>query len=407
MSFLGKLFRKSSSSRREITTPSQLAAAIGLSNISESGMTVSLETAMGVVSVLACARVYAKGTAQVPLKLFKPTPDGGKTAETTGLGRLLYRQPNKFQTAYRFRHMIGMHLALTGKFAAYVNRVGDEIIELLPVHPSMFEVEGTSWRPTYKMFLDGGWRQVPPEKVLYIQGDTMDGVTTMPVTQYARDAIGLTMATDTHASKFFQNGGAASGHYTTDIPDLSETERQSLIDTLQQMEERQNSAFRKTILWGGLKYEHTSYAPEQAQLKEIRDQQVEEICRAFGVNPAMIGYQGGKTATFASLEQLLIMHVVYTLGPWYEMIEQELDRQLLTDAQKDAGYEFKHVVQGLMRGAYKDRVAGMVQLRNAKIITANEARALEDMNPIDGGDMLWSPNDSDATQQETNSGESE
>lgn len=374
-----------------IVSTSELIESLNLQNQSSTGFPVTLSTAIGVVAVLACARVIARGLAQVPLKLFRPLPGGGKDSISDGIGRLLYRQPNEFQSAYRFRHMMGLHLALTGSFAAYINRVAGEVQELLPLPPNRVQVDGSMWEPDYKVDFGDGYRPVDSSNLLYIVSDTMDGVTSMPVTQYAREAIGLTMATDRHASKFFRNGGAAGGHYSTDA-NPSTVERKAIIDAIKEMEGYSDSAFRKAVLWNGLKYQHTSYSSEQAQLKEIRDQQTEQICTAFGVNPIMIGYSGGKTPTFASAEQLFTAHVVYGLSPWYELVEQELDRQLLDDNQKNAGYEFKHMAQGLMRGSHKDRAEYYSKMRTqACSMTANEVRVLEDMNPMDGGDELWQP----------------
>lgn len=376
--------KKSSTSYRNITTAEQLAEALELGAPSKAGIPVSMSRAVGTVAVLACAKVIARGLAQVPLRLLAPLPGGGHDAVSAGLGRLLYRQPNKFQSAYRFRNMMGLHLALTGSFAAYVNRVGGEVMELLPLPPDRLQVSGSMWEPEYSIDFGKGFRPIDKSEVLYIQGDTLDGVTTMPVTQYAREAIGLTMATDEHASKFFRNGGAASGHYTTDA-NPSTDERKAMLAAIKEMEEKQDSAFRRAALWNGLKYEHTSYANEQAQLKEIREQQIEEVARAFGVNPIMIGYTGGKTPTYASAEQLFIAHVVYCLGPWYEMVEQELDRQLLTDAEKDQGYEYKHMVQGLMRGSHKDRSEYFWKKWQMGSMNADEVRAYDDENPTEDG----------------------
>lgn len=374
-----------------ITETRELASAMGISNLSSGGMPVTMTQAIGVVDVLACAKVIGNGLAQVPLKLFKPLPGGGSEPDTSGVGRLLYRQPNPVQTAFRFRKMMGLHLTLGGVFAAYINRVGGEPVELLPLPLGAVENRGTAWEPKYYVdFGNGSPKFVPSENLLYILGDSMDGVAEMPITQYAREAIGLSMATDQHAGKFFRNGGSAGGHYTTDEMPNTE-ERTAMLEAIKDMEEQSKSLFRRMVLWGGLKYEHTSFSAEQAQLKEIRDQQTEIIARAFGVNPIIIGYQGGKTATFASAEQLFTAHVVYTLGPWYEMIEQELWVQLLTDQQKDAGYEFKHIAQGLMRGSHKDRVEYYSKMRNAGVMDGNEIRDLEDMNPREHGDELWRP----------------
>src|SRR3546814_18250685 len=72
--------------------------------------------------------------------------------------------------------------------------------------------------------------------------------------------------------------------------------------------------------------------------------QVEEICRAFRVMPIMVGLTD-KTATYASSEQMFLSHVVHTLMPWYERIEQSADVNLLLENEQRDGYYFMHLPQ--------------------------------------------------------------
>jgi len=129
-----------------------------------------------------------------------------------------------------------------------------------------------------------------------------------------------------------------------------------------------------------------------SQHLETRRFQIEEVCRAFRVMPIMIGHPD-KTATYASAEQMFLAHVVHTLSPWYERIEQSADVNLLTKEEQDAGYYVKHLTNALMRGAAKDRAQFYWQMRQMGAINADEIRAFEEMNPRedDGGKEFWTP----------------
>ncbi len=98
-----------------------------------------------------------------------------------------------------------------------------------------------------------------------------------------------------------------------------------------------------------------------------------------------------KATTYASAEQMFLAHVVHTLAPWYERIEQAIDCQLLTDEERAQGYYVKHVTQGLLRGALKDTAEYLYRLVNIGIMSRNEARNLLEMNPLDGLDEPLTP----------------
>ena len=79
----------------------------------------------------------------------------------------------------------------------------------------------------------------------------------------------------------------------------------------------------------------------------VYKRQVEEVCRAFGVLPIMVG-RSDKASTYASAEQMFLQHAVHTLGPWYACLEKSASRWLLSEAERRDGYYFKFNVNGLM-----------------------------------------------------------
>lgn len=82
------------------------------------------------------------------------------------------------------------------------------------------------------------------------------------------------------------------------------------------------------ILDRGAKWMSSAMSGVDAQHVETRRLQVEEICRAFGVFPQMVGHTD-KASTFASAEAFFKAHLVHTLKPWHEVWKQRLDETLL------------------------------------------------------------------------------
>jgi phage portal protein BeeE len=88
---------------------------------------------------------------------------------------------------------------------------------------------------------------------------------------------------------------------------------------------------------------------------------------------------------------MFLAHVVHTLMPWYERIQQSADVNLLSKADRQAGYYTKLVEAGLLRGAMKDTAEYLARLTMGGIMERNEARGKLDLNPIEGLDEPLTP----------------
>ena len=102
-------------------------------------------------------------------------------------------------------------------------------------------------------------------------------------------------------------------------------------------------------------------------------------------------YYSDKNSTYASVEQMFIMHVTHTLNPLYANIEQGAVMALLTEQERLAGYYIKLLSNGLLRGATKDRAEFYRIMRTIGAMTINEIRELEELNPVEGGDDPFAP----------------
>lgn len=119
----------------------------------------------------------------------------------------------------------------------------------------------------------------------------------------------------------------------------------------------------------------------EAQFLETRRFQVTEICRIFRVPPHMIGDL--ERATFSNIESQNISFAVHTIRPWLVRIEQAINRALIPQNEKGRFY-VQFNIDGLMRGDYKSRMEGYAIARQNGWMSANDIRALENLNPISG-----------------------
>ena len=355
-----------------------------------SGVAVNARTALECSAVLACVRVIANGLAQVPFKLYRAEGRNRNPAVGHGLYELMDMAPNEFQTAFEFRHMLALHLCLTGNAYIWLNRVGGRIVEMLPYPPGCVSIERDGWELTYRITTqDKRYITVPRKDMWHVRWLSWDGVSGLDGVVLAREVIGLSLALETHGASSFRNGVRPSGILSTD-QGLNKDQRKDLRTAWEAAFAGTENAGRAAVLGSGMKWTQLSMPNDAAQFIESRQYQVEEVCRAFGVLPIMVG-RSDKASTYASAEQMFLQHAVHTLGPWYACLEKSASRWLLSEAERRDGYYFKFNVNGLMRGAAKDRAEFYTRLYGVGALSPNDIRELEDINPYVGGDEYRVP----------------
>lgn len=357
----------------------------------KSGVAVNWRTALQASTALGCARVIAEGIAQVPFKLFKERAGGigMDAAKDHELYELLSLKPNEWQTSFEFREQLGLHLAFMGNAYVYkVRGLRGKIIELLPFEPNCVRIiRGADWTRKYLVNTWGGnTLEVASQDMWHLRGISWDGVSGLPGIKLAREAIGLALSLEEHAARMFSNGAKAGGILTTEAT-LKEDQVKLLRNSWNETQGGNANAYKTAILSGGLKFESLAMTGVDAQHLENRRFEVEDVCRFFRVLPIMV-MQSDKAATYASSENMFIAHVVHTLAPWYERIEQSAAVNLLSDVERKAGHYFKFMAQALMRGASRDRAEYFAKALGSggspAWMTQDEVRALEEMNPMGG-----------------------
>ena len=361
-----------------------------------SGKTVNERTAMQTTAVYACVRILAEAIAGLPLHVYRYKEDGGKEkALTHPLYYLLHDEPNPEMTSFVFRETLMSHLLLWGNAYAQIVRNGrGQPIALYPLLPNRMEVSRTKTGDmVYTYHLDPDERDLYPngknitlrkDEVLHIPGLGFDGLIGYSPIAMAKNAIGMSLATEEYGASFFANGANPGGVL----------EHPGVIKDIQRVKDSWNSAYQGTgnahkiaVLEEGMKFQAIGIPPEQAQFLETRKFQINEIARIFRVPPHMVGDL--EKSSFSNIEQQSLEFVKYTLDPWVVRWEQSLQQSLVLPSEKQSIF-IKFNVDGLLRGDYQSRMNGYAVARQNGWLSANDIRELEDMNRIpaeEGGDL--------------------
>jgi len=368
---------------------------VGMSEIfgfssSKSGITVTEEGSLKLSAVYACVRILSESIASLPLKIYKRGPDGSKkVAYEHPLYRVLHDIANDEQSSFEFRETIVAHLNLWGK--AYVRKIinnAGAITALKPLEPWKVAIYEDKTKPKglqkqYVYYGNDGKEVYFQHEILHIKGLSLNGKDGLSPIAYAREAIGLGLAAEQFGSQYFGQGTNLGG--TLECPNaLSDDAYTRLKDDMKVKHQGINNSHSVMILEEGLKYNRTVIPPEDSQFIETRKFQLNEIARIFRVPPHMIADL--EKATFSNIEHQGIGFVMHTLRPWLVRIEQAIFMQLLTENEQQK-YFVKFNVDGLLRGDFKTRQEGYAIGRQNGWLSANDIRKLENMDPVEDGDV--------------------
>lgn len=370
-------------------TDPRLVVAVGGGVESHSGERVTTESALQLDAVWACIRLVAQTIATLPIFVYERGEDGTNDLATGhSLYRILHDKPNAAMTAVEFWcAMYACKLLWGNAYAQIVRGYRDKVVALLPMRPDWTQVvRQPDGSMLYRYTWNGQTLDLPEEDVLHLKGFTLDGEIGLSAISAGRHSLGNAAAAEKTAGAIHKNGMRPSGVLTS--PTYLTKEQRADAKVLMEGYRGAMATGRVPLLEGGWTFQSLSIPPEDAQLLETRSYNVETICRWFGVAPAMIGHTEKSTAWGTGLEQMNLWFLTYTLRPHIKETEQALAAKCFTAAERSE-YFAEYNVDALLRTDSKARAENYRTLISTGVMTPNEARALENLPPVDGGDELF------------------
>ena len=358
----------------------------------EAGVPVSEWTALTLPVVYACVSIIADNLAQLPLNVYRSLPNGGRElASGHPLQALLHDSPNEDMSSFVLRQTVSHHALLWGNGYCEIERTrGGEPVGLWPLYPDRTrprKPNGESLR--YESSVNGERVRLNPADVLHIPALGFDGYVGYSPVAVARQAIGMGLAMEKFGAKFFAND-SKSGGFLQHPGKLGDEGVKNVAAGFNNQGGPDN-AFKIKVLEEGMKFISTTIPPDDAQFLSSREFQVAEIARIYRVPLVLLQSMEKSSSWGSGIEQMMIGFVVWTIQPWLVRWEQEMNRKLLSDAERAAGYFIKFNLNALLRGDMKARGQFYKDLFGIGAINPNEIRSLEDMNPYADGDQFRVP----------------
>lgn len=375
------------------------------------GKPVTRATAIRVAAVLSSVKMLANDIAKMPLILRETKEVNGRQRTQAAIDNPLYTLlrdvPNRWQTSYQLRWFLASQLVMNGNcFCQKITDQKGDIIELVPLNawsmavkwdyndPKAQVASDGSKTPVLKWRYecgDGRFREFYQEDMWHVSAHNLEGVGIegASLIALAKEAISVLIAAEETAGRNFANGLGMGGFisFPADSP-LTEPQAQDVVDRLKKDFSGSQNAGKFSILPGGGTWQKMTFNAQESQLIESRKWNEETIARLFGGAPLVVKLGlGQQNSTYASSSAFLDEYFNTSLLPYTTAIEQAIIRDLIDPKDRGRFYA-KHNADIILRGSPKERAETNQIKINSFQMTPNEARMIEDMDSIEGGDFL-------------------
>jgi HK97 family phage portal protein len=353
------------------------------------GVEVTEATTLGISAVYRAVSLVAGTVGTLPMRTVRDVD--GVTRQRT---KSFLDEPGGVdgQTPFEWKETVLWHLLLHGNaFLLHRYNMAGALYALEPIHPLSVAVE--QWMPQsntprppggkfFRVTLTDGTTEVLTARTMtHIPGPCMDGLRGMSPITVARQSLGTTIAGDRAAGKAFGDGALVRGVLTPE-DDLDPDEAAEIRKDLDRDVAGWEHTAAVRVINRRLKFSPWSMSLVDAQFLQSRQFQIEEIARWFGVPPHLLMQTEKQTSwgTGVAEQNRAVSRTV--LAPWATRIEQRLSR--LLPSPRFVEFDFA----GLERPTPEQEIDLLIKQVESGLLTLNEARAIRNMPPVEGGDTV-------------------
>jgi HK97 family phage portal protein len=390
---MGSWARKTLSSFRaslySISDP-RLAEWFRYGSTNESGVEVTEGTALGISAVWRAIALISQTLAQLPMRSIREIRPGQ------------YQRTSSFldnpggpdgPTSFEWRETVFAHLLLHGNaFLAHMYGGAGQLMALVPLHPLSVTIElpddedeerpkGGKW--FYAHLVNGERVRFDASTMTHIPYLVLDsdGRGLSPIAIH-RNSLGTAIAGDRAAAKMFGHGLTVAGLITPDEDEPDWDDASFIKDQVNDALTGNENMGKIAVLPRKLKFQQMEMSAEDAQFLQSRQFSIEEVARIYGVPPFELMQTEKQTSWGTGIEAQQRGLGRTVLAPWATRLEQRLSRLLPNPRFVEIDFS------GLERPSPDVEIRLLLEQIEGGLITINEARAVRNLPPVPGGDIL-------------------
>lgn len=356
---------------------------------------VTPDTCMQSPTVHAIVTVLSRRMASTAIHVYRKGMKDGKETKTKlpdhPVARLLKR-PNAWQTAPDFWGDATSTFIRWGRFYAWKARSSlGNVFELVPLHPgSVHPKLEDNQRFSFDVNEKSGRTEYSADRIMHVRGNARDFVEGDSPIKDVQGAIMMEILAEKFGEAFLKNGALPMMvfKYAQGVKAFkTEEEEKKFIEDFQKAFTGAKR-FRALLLPKGIEKDPpVDVDNDKAQFLESREYQRTVIAGALGFPVHLTGDL--KQAHYNNIEQQDQDLIVNGILPIATKFEAAMERDLLTDEDRDSGVVIRFNLDSRLRATFKERQEGLKIQREMGVTSANDWREIEGMNPRDGGDEYW------------------
>ena len=330
------------------------------------GDKISLEQALTIPAVSANLDFISNCIAAMPVKLYKYKQGKVEEVENDSRTRLLNNDTGDTLDGFQFKKaLVRDYLMTTGGYA-YIEKYRNDVTGLYYVD-NEYVVIDYNFQPinkSYKIYVEDGTYQ--PHEFIKLLRNTKTGAWGVGILEELNDALQAAYQTQLYQLGLVKTGGNKRG-FIKSQKRLSEPAIQALKAAWRKL--YANNTENVVVLNDGLDFKEAANTSVEMQLNESIETLGKQIDKIFHIYDDF-----NNTFKFA-------------IYPIVKAFETALNRDLLLEKEKK-NYFFEFDVKEIIKASIKERYEVYRMGKECGMTTINERRRMENMNEIEGGDVI-------------------
>ena len=330
------------------------------------GETITREKALTIPSVSGCVDLICNFVACMPVKLYKYKQGMVSEVENDPRTKLLNGDTGDTLDAYQLKKaMVEDYLLGKGGYA-YIQRQRNDVAGIYYVEEKYITVMKNTdpVHKEYEILVNGN--QYKPYEFIKLLRNTKDGASGVGLTIEVSKALETAYQTLLYQLSLVRSGGGKKGFLTSNRR-LGQEEINVLKEAWRNM--YANNEDNAIVLNNGIDFKEASSSSVEMQLNENKKTLQEEIDKIFHIN-----------AEFETTFKQAIYPIV-------KAFETALNRDLLLEKEKK-NYYFEFDTKEIAKASLQERYNSYKVAKDTGFMTINEIRKAENMNYIDGMDVV-------------------
>lgn len=360
---------------------------------SKSGVRVNTKSTIGLTAVWRAVMLLSESIASIPFDIIEEEGDITRRATDHPLYKMVNMQPAEMYSSFDFRMAFMFEALMEGEVFVLPVRKGANAVypeELLIMPKTEFGIRRLHPnKPSKQVFykVEALDAILGEKELIHVKWMTPNGVDGLNTIGIHRDNFGFGLATRDFGNQFYKNG-AHLGGWVKYPGKLTPEQINNIKRSIQTNYSGIENVGRVGVFEEGMEYNETTVDFEKLQMLNAQRFNVEEVSRIFGVSPHLLSSL--ERATFNNIEQLSQEFATYTIRPWIKRIEQEFNRKIFPQDEQGR-FKVRLNMNAFLRGDTDSRAEFYKKLIESGVMSVNEARRAEKLNPIDGGNIHLVP----------------